>query len=175
MASTTDTTHIEPPRLGVQSHLLLVLGMIAVCGWIDYLSGYELTVTLIYAAPIVYARRADSLAGLLTALLCAITWALADVAGGHVRSSLWLLGVDLIHRLAFFSLVSVAASHALPFLGRDNGVHLRHCTQCPKIEVRRGDWAQPTATLMARRALPTRPSVCPDCARHAYARAGYRH
>lgn len=174
MAHTADTTHIAPLRLGVQSQLLLVLGMVAVCGWIDYLSGYELTVTLIYAVPIVYARQADSLAGLLTALLCAITWALADVASGHVRSSLWLLGVDTLHRLAYFSLVSVAASHALPFFGRDDASHLRRCTQCPKIEVRRGDWALPS-TLQVRHAPPTRPSVCPDCARHAYARAGYRH
>ncbi len=174
MAHTADSTHITPFKLGVQSQLLLVLGMVAACGWIDYLSGYELTVTLIYAVPIVYARQADSLAGLLTALLCAITWALADVASGHVRSSLWLLGVDMLHRLAYFSLVSVAASHALPFFGRDDASHLRHCTQCPKIEVRRGDWALPS-TLQVRHAPLTRPSVCPDCARHAYARAGYRH
>lgn len=120
MAHTADSTHITPFKLGVQRQLLLVLGMVAACGWIDYLSGYELTVTLIYAVPIVYARQADSLAGLLTALLCAITWALADVASGHVRSSLWLLGVDMLHRLAYFSLVSVAASHALPFFGRDD-------------------------------------------------------
>jgi hypothetical protein len=174
MAHTADTTHIAPIRLGVHSHLLRVLGMILVCGWIDYLSGYELTVALIYAVPIVYARQADSLAGLLTALLCAITWAMADVASGHVRSSLWLLGVDLVHRLAFFSLVSVAASHALPFFGRSDPVHLRHCTQCPKIEVQRGDWAQPSA-IQTHHVHQTRPSVCPDCARHAYARAGYRH
>lgn len=63
---------------------LLGFGLIGAIGIVDFLTGYEFAFSVFYVLPIslitwITGRRA----GLVASLVCALTWAWADIGSGH--------------------------------------------------------------------------------------------
>jgi hypothetical protein len=98
---------LPPPRpVSLRRKLLVLVASfvgLAVVGWVDYLTGYELGIFVIYSVPVGmtawYAGRWPALA---TALGASITWWLADRFNGVNFSSRFYIYWNLtIHFFAF--------------------------------------------------------------------------
>jgi hypothetical protein len=63
----------------------LVLALLALSGYVDWFTGFEVSVFLLYTVPVGLATRALGLgAGLLCAVAAMAVWVFADIHGGHV-------------------------------------------------------------------------------------------
>ena len=85
------------------------LAQLAACGFLDYITGYELAVYPIYAVPILFmvwfGGRTPSA---VISVVGTLVWWWADVAAGHVYSNTWLQAWDVVVRLIFFLVVAFA-------------------------------------------------------------------
>ena len=96
-------------RRSVTWHFILALALTAVIGFIDYLTGNEVTVDPFYSIPILLmVWFGNKNLAIVISVLCALAWWWANAAGGHAYSSEWLRIWDVIVRLMFFSLVVFA-------------------------------------------------------------------
>lgn len=87
--------------------LLLVL----VTGMIDWFSGFEVSMSLFYGIPIMFAIWfGDRKSGLLVAILCGITWWWADILAGHVYSHYWVATWEPASRFAYFAFVAIGGA-----------------------------------------------------------------
>ena len=87
--------------------LLLVL----LTGTLDCLSGYEVSLSLIYGAPIMAAVWfCDRKSGLLIAIVCGITWWWADLLAGHLYTQVWLSIWEPTVRFLYFGFVAIGGS-----------------------------------------------------------------
>jgi hypothetical protein len=163
-------------------HVALIALSLALSGAVDMLSGYEVSVFLIYTVPVALATRLMGRgAGVLTALLATAVWVWADVASGHTYSREWILYINAANRMACF-LLTVAALHHVR--SRQQALVRRLdaligevpvCTQCHHVGADDGYWRPFESYLTDFCGATVQHKVCPDCARRAYARAGYRH
>jgi|GEM_PF-4586092 len=81
----------------------IIVALVIVVGFFDWLTGYELDFLLFYFLPIMLGGWFLGLGALLTlAFVCAITWAGADVLSGHAYSSYFYLVWNSLIRLVSF-------------------------------------------------------------------------
>ena len=97
-----------------QSHTSLFIQAVALAGaiaFIDYITGYEVTVLPFYAIPILFMVWFGNrnLAVIISVLSALASW-WADAASGHLYSHEWVRVWDTIVRLMFFCLVVFAGS-----------------------------------------------------------------
>jgi signal transduction histidine kinase len=80
-------------------------------GFIDYLTGYEVSFFIFYGIPIfVIAWVCDKKMSILMALLAGIIWWWADIAAGHPYLHNWHEGYETCVRLGFFIFVAFGSS-----------------------------------------------------------------
>lgn len=85
--------------------------MVAIVGFIDYTTSYEVSVVLFYSAPILLmVWFADRISAVFMALLCAIVWWWADIASGHVYAQEWHQIWETVVRLVYFLLFVVGGT-----------------------------------------------------------------
>jgi diguanylate cyclase (GGDEF)-like protein len=102
----------------------LALGMIiAICvGILDYLTGWELSVSLFYLFPIVLVTwYTNKNAGLVFSGISALMWFLADVSSGHAYSEPVLRYWNALIRLGFFVVVTLLLP-TLKALGKEKAL-----------------------------------------------------
>ena len=88
------------------------LALLAVVGFLDYVTGFEMAFYPFYAIPILFmVWLGDRLQAVAICVLCALVWWWADAADGHVYVHEWLRAWDAFIRLMFF-LVVTFAGHA---------------------------------------------------------------
>jgi len=88
--------------LGIFGILLAVL-----LGVIDYLTGYEINISLFYLIPIsLVAWYAGQETGLVVAGVSAITWFLADIFSGVAYSNSWIYLWNTLIRLGFYIIIT---------------------------------------------------------------------
>ena len=81
---------------------------VVLLGVIDFLTGYEISFSLFYLAPISMASWfAGFRLGLVVSIASAITWLLAEIASGHNYSSPLISAWNTLIRLGFFVIVTV--------------------------------------------------------------------
>jgi diguanylate cyclase (GGDEF)-like protein len=89
--------------LGRAPILSLALGGVFVVGLVDYLTGHELSVSIFYLVPVAiaawYAARRDAIG---IALLCCLSWGIADAATGHIYEHPTVFFWNALVRLGFF-------------------------------------------------------------------------
>jgi signal transduction histidine kinase len=86
------------------------LALAIIIGFVDYLTGYEVTIWPFYCIPILLvAWFADMKLAVLFSVLSTLAWWLVDKAVGHLYSSEWLRVWDGAVRLIFFCLVMFTA------------------------------------------------------------------
>lgn len=163
-------------------HLALVIGSLALIGYVDAVTGYEVSLFLLYTIPVALATRfMGTAAGFLTAVAATGVWVWADVGSGHAYSQPWILYVNAVNRMASFMLAVVALRYL-----RDRGRAWRKriqafsgdvplCTQCHRVGDELGCWRSTEEHLREFGGAEVHHKVCPDCARRSYARAAYRH
>lgn len=90
---------------------VLVFALVAILGIIDYLTGYELTFSLFYLAPISLAAWfIDRRFGLVISFVSALVWVTADITSGHVYSTPAFYVWDAVIRFCFFVIVTLLLS-----------------------------------------------------------------
>jgi signal transduction histidine kinase len=88
-----------------------MIALTLVIGFIDYITGYEVSFFIFYAVPIfVTAWICDKKLSFLIALIAGIIWWWADLAAGHPYLHNWHEGWETIVRLGFFIFVAVGSS-----------------------------------------------------------------
>ena len=81
---------------------------VLVLGVIDFLTGYEISFSLFYLAPVSAASWfAGPKAGILIASLSAITWLMAELASGHTFLSPFINAWNTLIRFGFFLIVTM--------------------------------------------------------------------
>jgi diguanylate cyclase (GGDEF)-like protein len=88
--------------------------LVAVLGYLDYITGYELSFSLFYLIPVcLVAWYSGRRLGLVISMLSAVAWLTADVASGHTYSFPALHVWNMLIRLGFFVIVTLllAALH----------------------------------------------------------------
>lgn len=88
--------------------LILTLGLVLITGVFDQVTGYELSFSFFYLAPVAIAAWfLSSRFGLLIACLSAATWALADRTSGHLYTSELIFYWNGLIRLGIFVTVAI--------------------------------------------------------------------
>jgi len=174
----------EPHRSakGWVRHVAWVALSLATVGYIDAVTGYEVSVFLLYIVPVALAtRRMGTAAGLLTAMIATAVWVWADMYSGHVYSRPWILYVNAFNRMMCFILAVAAIRYLrvrqtalLQQIEAFSG-QLAACAQCHRLAGTDGYWLAAEDYLREIGGAEIHHKVCPDCARRTYARAAYRY
>jgi diguanylate cyclase (GGDEF)-like protein len=81
--------------------------ILAIIGFIDYMTGEEIGFSIFYAIPVILmAWYLGRVAGIITSVIAAVTWYAADLGTGHTYSSGAIPVWNAIVRLAFFLLIA---------------------------------------------------------------------
>lgn len=90
-------------RVGTPTWIVFFFLTIAVIGFADYLTGYELAFSLFYLLPILMITWLSGYRlGIVASLASALVWFLADMAAGNVYSSSFVYVWNTLIRLGFF-------------------------------------------------------------------------
>src|SRR5437879_10958260 len=85
--------------------------MLAVIGWLNVVTGYEISLVFFYSVPIAFAVwLCDQKSAFLVAGLAGVSWTWADIATGHPYPTLPFQVWEISFRFSFFFLVALAAS-----------------------------------------------------------------
>jgi len=85
--------------------------LILLTGFLDFWTGYQMSLSILYAAPIfIAAWFCDKRLGLLAALISGLTWWWADTEAGHLYLQNWMQGWETFVRISFFLIVSIGTS-----------------------------------------------------------------
>lgn len=96
---------------GKPATLFVSLVMIAVLGFLDYISGYEMSFSIFYLVPISYAAFfAGAGTGVFISMVSAATWLAADLSYGHQYSNVAIPVWNMITRLGYFILHTLLLS-----------------------------------------------------------------
>jgi hypothetical protein len=83
--------------------LIIGIGLVAILGFIDLLTGYEISFSLFYLIPITLVSwQANRQSGFLISLLSAAVWLTADVLAGNSYSNKIIFIWNTCIRLGFF-------------------------------------------------------------------------
>lgn len=177
--SNTSFSGLNPTR--ALARLAVILLTLALCAGVDYSTGYEVSVFLLYVIPVsLMTRFFGTTAGGAMAMAATAVWMAVDRLSGHQYSQDWIWFVNAGNRMMCFLLAVWAIAY---FQARQNELKrkleafsgaLPICTQCQRLGASDGYWWEVEAYLQEFGDAQPQHKVCPDCARHAYARGGYR-
>lgn len=157
------------------------LGSLFGVATLDWASGYEVSVFFLYVIPVALCTRYfGRVAGWSMALTAALVWMVADRWSGHQYSQEWIWYANALNRFLCFALAvwvvhyfevrRAIMQRRLDAFGGERPV----CSSCHSISDDKGYWWSMDNYLREFGGATPLSRVCPDCARHAYARGGYR-
>lgn len=86
--------------------------LILILGFIDFLTGVEFDFSIFYLIPIsLTAWYASKGLGILSAIISEIIWFIADLLGGHIHSSTFILFGNSVIRLCLFITIAMILSN----------------------------------------------------------------
>lgn len=150
--------------------LLFALVLLAVIAWFDYITGYEISVFVLYAIPIAWIAWSLNLAwGLSFSLFGTAAWRWADFASGHRYSRSWIGWEKALTGLILFAFIAFSFNFFKKTLHRGKqkvkqleGI-LPICMVCHRIRDEKGDWGDLDAYLRTHSDAEPERKVCPDC------------
>ncbi|MEO6741552.1 MAG: hypothetical protein ABIP20_14995 [Chthoniobacteraceae bacterium] len=145
-------------------------------GYADYVNGYDVSMAVFYAVPVIIAVwYGDRPSGLFMALFAVLVRFTADWANGHPYSSEGIRIWNITVAVAFLILIVVGFSAVRAQMNRSDvrisklESTLPICSCCKKVEDENGSWS--TLEDYIQEHLNAKPStkLCRDCARKFYA------
>jgi len=144
---------------------------VVVVGWLDWLTGYELSFFLFYFIPISLAAWFVGFRfALLLAVSSAVAWYTADTQSGHVYSSglyeIWNTAVRFVAFLTIAygtSKMRYMLDHSISRVKILEGI-LPICCKCKKIRNQVGSWQQLESYIGQHSNAQFSHSYCPECA-----------
>jgi hypothetical protein len=149
---------------------LLAAAMLAAIAWVDYVTGYEVSVFLLYLIPIWWVTRSVNLpSGLLFCLLSAVVLRWADYKSGRHFSRDWIYlerGVTVFINFTVIALYvhtfNKKLAHAKIKVRQLEGI-LPICMVCHRIMGKDGTWGDLNTYLQEHTAAEVEKRVCPHC------------
>jgi K+-sensing histidine kinase KdpD len=174
--------HIIPYFEKQNSRTITMIGIVLACGLgaIDLATGYEISFSIFYLAPIALVTWwAGRRSGLAIAVLSALLWLAADVASGHVftdplvplwnalmRLGFFLIVVTLMSRLkrSYEEQVRVARElrESLDKIRTLSGL-IPICAWCKKVRNEQGYWQQVEAYISENSDASFTHGMCAEC------------
>ncbi|MFI5295266.1 MAG: hypothetical protein ACHQ0Y_09610 [Thermodesulfovibrionales bacterium] len=165
--------------------ITLDISMMLVIGFVDYVTGYEIGLSLFYLIPIIFAAWFGSKRqGIVISALCLITMAMADYWAGKVYTVPFIEYWNLLMHLGFFVIISLLFSRLkVEFDERRNLINklenavkeikqlsglLPICASCKKIRDDKGCWNQIETYISKHSEAEFTHSICPECAKKLY-------
>ncbi len=90
---------------------MIGVGLVAIIGYIDFITGFEISISLFYLVPILIASWTNNIwGGIIVAVLAAATWQIVDYLAGETFSNPVIPYWNALARLAIFLTISVLSS-----------------------------------------------------------------
>jgi hypothetical protein len=161
--------------------LTLALAQLAVVGWLDYITSYEISLAIFYYLPIAYAAwHLGRLWSFVFSILCATTLTWVEVASGQHYSSDWVVAERVVMQVLVFGFVAFSFNYFKRAIAQEKekvrrleGM-LTFCSCCHKLRDEQGNWTDLNSFLREGRGVETEAKLCPTCAREMYATGGVR-
>jgi hypothetical protein len=155
--------------------IALALVALAVVGWLDYSSGYEISVYALYAFPIAWVVWCVDLTwGVILSLLATIAWFWADWADQHHYVHSWIPWERALMNLLVFVFIAFSFDRFKRNLASKTrkvkqlqGI-LPICIACNRISDAKGNWTDLDTYLREHSEAQPEPRLCPDCAGSRY-------
>jgi hypothetical protein len=154
---------------------VFVLALLGVVAWLDYVTGYEISVFFMYVFPVALATWTLGLGwGLFTGLLAAAAARWADFADGHHYSHPWIFWERGLTSLIMLTLIAILFRFSRLRLDKERrkvkqleGI-LHVCAVCQRIEDQDGNWKSMSDYLRTHTDTEPTQLQCPDCAKAKY-------
>jgi len=171
----TTASHLSQERFLQLLKGGLVAALLGLVGYVDLVTGYEISVFPLYVLPISLAVLFFGVpAGVAAAGAAGLVWTWADVAAGHAYSKPWIIYVNAGSRLVLFLFIALAAGNMVTALRRARSPlrsfsgTLPVCAHCGKVADHDGYWWEFREFLREFGGAVTQSKLCPDCAHEAY-------
>lgn len=160
--------------------MFAVLAGVLVLGGIDLVTGNEMSFFVFYFIPVAFAAaHIGIVAGLVTALLSAITWSCADICSGHHYSAELYAVWNTTARLLAFLAIGWSVARVQQSLDRERQTSdelrkalseirvletfLPICAECKKIRDVSGEWHQLEVYISEHTNTRFSHGYCPAC------------
>ena len=88
--------------------LALTLALVSAIGTLDYVTGYELSFSVVYLAPVFAGTwTMGRTGGIIASVACAGAWYISDALGGHTYSSTFVHYWEVLIRLSTFTIFAL--------------------------------------------------------------------
>lgn len=161
------------------------LALVAVLGFIDFTTGYDLNFFVFYFIPIsLSAWRASRTWGVILSFISALAWGFADYLSGHHYSQPVYYFWNAVIRLASFIILAFTLDMIHSLLVRQRAINdeLKHtlaeikqlrgylpiCASCKKIRNDGGYWEQIEKYISEHSEAEFTHGLCPECAKRLY-------
>jgi hypothetical protein len=154
--------------------------LVVILGLTDFVTGYEISFSIFYLAPVAFVSWfAGKRAGLTIALLSAVVWLAADVASGHPFPHFLVAFWNALVRLGFFVL-TVILLNKLHFIIDEQGTLIKDlqeamdeartltglipiCAWCKRVRDDEGYWKQVELYISEHSEASFTHAICPEC------------
>jgi hypothetical protein len=155
--------------------IALAGGALGLVAWIDYRTGYEISVYALYAFPIAWIVWSINLTwGILLSIVASGAWLWADFADRHHYDHAWIPWERAAMNLLVFVFIAFSFDRFKRNLASKNrkvkqlqGI-LPICIACNRISDAKGNWTDLDAYLREHSEAEPDPRLCPDCAGSRY-------
>ena len=152
------------------AYILAAIALLAVVGWIDFRTGYEISVYALYAFPIAWIVWTVSMTwGVVLSLLASAAWLWADFADNHAYAHAWIPWERGCMRMIIFAFIAYSFHQFRRDLEIKNrklrqleGI-LPVCIACNRISDGTGHWTDLGTYLRRHSAAKPETQLCPDC------------
>jgi hypothetical protein len=156
-------------------YVLAALALLAAVTWLDFATGYEISVYALYAFPVAWIVWTVNMTwGVILSLLASGAWLWADFADHHHYDHRWIpyeraVMNSLIFLFIAFSFDRFKANlaHKTRKVKQLEGI-LPICIACNRISDAKGHWTDLDSYLRTHSEAQPDPRLCPDCAGARY-------
>lgn len=155
--------------------ILLALGALALVAWVDYITGYDVSVYALYAFPIAWVVWVVNMTwGVVLSAAASAAWIWADFADHHAYTHAWIRWERGFMNLFVFVFIAFSFERFKRNLASKNrkvkqlqGI-LPICIACNRISDASGRWIDLDTYLREHSEAQPEPRLCPDCAGSRY-------
>jgi len=154
--------------------------LVAILGLVDFVTGYEISFSIFYLAPVVFVTWfAGKRAGLAISILSSIVWLAADAGSGHLFPHFLIPLWNATVRLGFFAVTVVLLNklHIVVYQqaalikdlqeARDEAKKLSGlipiCAWCKRVRDDEGYWKQVELYISEHSEASFTHAICPEC------------
>ena len=172
----------DPGRTGVRTAAILAsaAALLALVTWIDWITGYEFELFVVYILPVAVAAWHGSRRwGVVFSVAAAFCWYLSDRLAGHVYSHAWYAYWGSFVRLVTYLTIALTAARIRESLAHERTLNrelaeslervrvleglIPVCAWCRRVRDDQGYWDRLEAYVATRTGGTFTHGICPAC------------